>query len=51
MSDDEKQFVQIPTMTFRVPKKKRSMGKILIFGIGIMIIGIVIVAITLIFLL
>lgn len=51
MSDDEKQFVPIPTMTIHLPKKKRSPSKALIFGIGIMVIGTVIVAIALFFLL
>lgn len=51
MSDDEKQFVQVPTMTIHVPKKKKSPGRALILGIAIMGIGILIAAIALYFLL
>lgn len=46
MPDDDKQFVQIPTMTIHKPKKKTMPVKALIFGIVIMAAGIAIVAIV-----
>ena len=46
MPDDDKQFVEIPTMTIRKPKKKASSAKFLIASIAIMGAGIAIVAIA-----
>ena len=46
MPDDDNQFVQIPTMTIRKPKKKAMPGKALIPGIVIMGAAIVILAVA-----
>lgn len=41
MTNEDKQFVEIPTMTFHIPKKKKATNRLLLAGLGIMIAGII----------
>lgn len=46
MTEQEPQFIEIPTMTFRKVKAKRSSRLPIIIGAGIAILGIILVVIA-----